>query len=103
MTTFDNIRQWGVDKGLIGPGGKATTMGQIDKLYEEVHETVDAVSKSDGPAIQDGIGDCAVVLVLLAELCGLRFEDCVQAAYEEIRGRTGKMVDGVFVKDGGGE
>jgi hypothetical protein len=54
------------------------------------------VAKAD---LEDGIGDCAVTLVLAAEMAGLRFEDCLQAAYDEIKGRTGTMQGGVFVKD----
>jgi len=30
---------------------------------------------------------------------GLDFEKCLESAYNEIKGRTGKVVDGVFVKD----
>ena len=98
-TRFDDIRQWGVDKGLIGDNGKATIVSQMGKLAEEYGELCTAIIDRDESGVIDGIGDCAVVLVLLAELCGLRFEDCVESAYREIRGRTGVMVDGVFVKD----
>jgi hypothetical protein len=47
----------------------------------------------------DGIGDCTVTLILAAELAGLDFEQCLQFAYDEIKGRTGAMVGGQFVKD----
>ena len=98
-SVFDDIRQWGVDKGLIGDNGKATIVSQMGKLAEEYGELCTAIIERDESGVQDGIGDCAVVLVLLAELCGLRFEDCVESAYREIRGRTGVMVDGVFVRN----
>jgi hypothetical protein len=32
-------------------------------------------------------------------MAGIEFEDCLQAAYDEIEGRTGTMVNGVFVKN----
>lgn len=38
-------------------------------------------------------------LILAAEMAGLRFEECLAAAYDEIKGRTGTMSGGVFVKD----
>ena len=49
--------------------------------------------------IKDAIGDMTVVLIILADLCGLSHSDCLESAYNVISKRTGKMVDGVFVKD----
>jgi len=40
-----------------------------------------------------------VVLILLSEIAGLKYEDCLQGAYDIISKRTGRMVDGTFVKD----
>ena len=31
---------------------------------------------------------------------GLTLESCVQAAWDEIKDRKGRMIDGVFVKEG---
>ena len=47
----------------------------------------------------DGLGDVFVTIILAAEMAGLRIEDCLAAAYDEIKGRTGTMSGGVFVKD----
>jgi len=110
---IDAVRQWGEQKGITGANGRGTLLGQLSKTQEELTETRDAVMQwrygilsgdademNNGFAnIQDGIGDCAVTLILAAEMAGLRFEDCLHAAYDEIKGRTGKMVDGQFVKD----
>lgn len=93
------VRQWGTDKGIIGEHAKATVQTQFDKLLEEVEELNVAISIPDQEEIVDGIGDCTVVLILLAELAGTRFETCLQAAYDIIAKRTGKMVDGKFVKN----
>ena len=49
--------------------------------------------------IEDAIGDCVVVLTNLAYLCNTSIESCIEGAYSEISGRTGKMVNGTFVKD----
>ena len=99
MTIFDKIRDWGKDRGLIGASGKATVKGQLMKLNEEFNELVDAVGDSNQDEIADAIGDMTVVLVLLSDLLGLRYEQCVFGAYEVIAKRKGKMRDGVFVKD----
>ena len=115
---IDNVRQWGVDKEITGPNGKGTLLGQLNKSQEELTETRDAASiivflmhlerlgftvdlriAEQRLYFKDGIGDTTVTLILAAEMAGLRFEDCLQAAYDEIKGRKGKMVEGVFVKE----
>ena len=111
---IENVRAWGIAKGITGPTGKGTLLAQLSKTQEELTETRDAaiamlihqpdkanpttfwVAKAD---LEDGIGDCAVTLILAAEMAGLRFEDCLAAAYDEVKGRTGKMEGGQFVKD----
>jgi hypothetical protein len=40
-----------------------------------------------------------VVLILLADIIGTPLEDCLDSAYNVIKSRTGKMVNGQFVKD----
>ena len=95
-TLFDCIREWANDRGLYDGGDPKT---QALKLVEEVGETCKAILKNDKPEIIDGIGDCVVVLTNLAELIGVPIEDCIQAAYDEIKNRTGKMDNGTFKKD----
>lgn len=93
------IRQWGVDKSITGPGGKATLETQYKKLLEEVGEICEGIHKQDQHEIIDGIGDATVVLILLADLAGVKFETCLLAAFDEIKGRTGRMENGIFIKD----
>ena len=93
---FDLIRDWAEERGLYADGDPKT---QALKLVEEVGETCRAILKKDKPEVIDGIGDCVVVLTNLAELVGVPIEDCIAAAYEEIRNRKGKMVNGTFKKD----
>lgn len=107
------IKQWGIDKGITGPNGKGTLLGQLSKTQEELTETRDAAMKwilaedfgcrgykgAMWEQLQDGVGDCAVTLILAAELAGLDFEQCLEYAYDEIKGRTGRMENGTFVKN----
>lgn len=94
------VRQWGVDKGLTGPTGKATVQGQLKKLEEEFEELKEGVAKKDQHEVVDAVGDMTVVLILLSELAGFKFETALRAAYDEIKNRTGRMAaDGTFVKD----
>ncbi|WP_146811707.1 DUF1642 domain-containing protein, partial [Enterococcus villorum] len=39
-----------------------------------------------------------VTLIILSMQKGTNVQECLEMAYNEIEGRTGKMVDGVFVK-----
>ena len=104
---IENIKAWGINKGITGTNGKGTLLGQLSKTQEELTETRDAAVRFQSRKgwrfaqreIMDGIGDCTVTLILAAELAGLDFQECVQYAYDEIKGRTGEMVGGQFVKD----
>ena len=93
---FDLIRQWANERGLYENGDPKT---QALKLVEEVGETCRAILKEDHDEIVDGIGDCVVVLTNLAELIGVPIESCVDAAYDEIKNRKGKMANGTYVKN----
>jgi len=93
---FDLIREWADERGLYENGDPKT---QALKLMEEVGEISRAVLKDDFDEVVDGIGDSVVVLTNLAELMGVSIEACIASAYEVISNRTGKMVNGTFVKD----
>ncbi len=93
---FDCIRAWAKAKGLYDKGDPKT---QYIKLMEETGEIGRAILKNDTAEIIDGIGDAVVVLTNLAELVGVPIEECIQEAYNVISKRTGKMVNGTFVKD----
>ena len=95
-TQFDLIREWADQRGLYDGGDPKT---QALKLVEEVGEICRSILKDDHLEIVDGIGDCVVVLTNLAELIDHPIEDCIEAAYHEIKNRTGEMVNGTFKKD----
>ena len=92
---FTNIRNWAHERGLYAKGNPQT---QLIKLVEEQGEFAKALLKEDQPEIQDALGDMLVVLINLAELSGYRLEDCLELAYDVISKRSGKMVNGTFVK-----
>jgi len=95
-TQFDLIREWAGERGLYENGDAKT---QALKLVEEVGEIARAILKDDTEEVIDGIGDAVVVLTNLAELIGAPIEMCIDEAYDVISKRTGKMVNGTFVKD----
>ena len=93
---FEDIREWARDRGIYDSGDVKT---QLIKLYEETGELSEAVLKDSKLDIVDAIGDSVVVLTNLATLAGFDIEHCINAAYGEIRQRTGAMVNGTFVKE----
>lgn len=93
---FAQIRSWATTRGLYEKGDPKT---QYLKLQEEAGEVARAILKSDEPEIIDGLGDTLVVLINLAHLCGYKLEDCLASAYDVIKSRSGKMVNGTFVKN----
>ena len=88
------IRQWHRDRNLIeGSSDK----DQYMKLIQEAGELSDSICK--GKDIRDDIGDMMVVLINIMERNGLSLTECLDVAYNDIKDRRGRMVDGVFVKE----
>ena len=96
ISLFELIREWAKERGILKKGDAKT---QLIKLYEETGELSQSILKNDKDGIIDAIGDSVVVLTNLAELNGVSIETCIQSAYDEISSRTGRMVNGTFVKD----
>ena len=96
LKMFENIRDWARTRGLYDKGD---TMTQYVKLQEEAGELAKALLKDDQPEVIDAIGDMVVVLTNLAHQRGVNIETCIAEAYKVISKRTGKMINGTFVKD----
>ena len=96
LKMFENIRDWARTRGLYDKGD---TMTQYVKLQEEAGELAKALLKDDQPEVIDAIGDMVVVLTNLAHQRGVHIETCIAEAYKVISKRTGKMINGTFVKD----
>ena len=95
-TIFDKVRDWAKERGLYERGDSQT---QYLKLIEEAGELSQALLKRDDAEIYDAIGDMVVVLTNLAHMEGVKIEDCINDAYDEIKSRKGKMINGTFVKN----
>lgn len=113
------VIDWAREKGILDA---SNPLKQITKTQEELDETMEALVKIkdlDNPKqpflidvgnkealldqyndeVVDGIGDMLVTILILSELCGVDAKYCLNVAYDEIKGRKGKMVDGLFVKE----
>ncbi|MPM47616.1 hypothetical protein SDC9_94327 [bioreactor metagenome] len=89
------IRQWATDRNL----NTADPNKQILKLGEEFGELCQGMAKNNASQVYDSVGDMYVVLVILSMQLGVSVEECISYAYDEIKDRKGKMVDGVFIKE----
>lgn len=92
---IEKVNKWFENRDIaVGDG-----LGQIKKLKEEVEELEDAHAANDFAGEVDAVGDITVVLIGYCLQRGLTLEQCLESAYNEIKGRTGKVVNGVYVKD----
>jgi len=92
----DRVVEWAVDRKLFSGSSPDR---QLEKLNEEVGELFEAVDTSDTVGVMDAVGDCAVVLTIIANMYGMSFSECCESAWEQIKDRRGEMRNGVFVKE----
>jgi NTP pyrophosphatase (non-canonical NTP hydrolase) len=90
---------WHNDRNLING---STDQAQLAKLTEEVGELARALRKEKPNAnyqTADAIGDILVVLINIAKRNGLDLRVCLHRAYNEIKDRDGKLIDGIYIKE----
>lgn len=85
----------------------------IYRLFEFDIENYEFLKRLETPALIDytayeilhlrnfiqSTNDIVNRLSVIAERYGMELEDCLQSAYNEIKDRRGKMINGVFVKE----
>lgn len=91
-----HILHWAVQRNLVFP---ENAKNQLLKSFAEMGELADALLKDDKIKIIDGIGDVLVTLIILANSKGLDITECLSHAYNEIKHRNGKTVNGTFIKE----
>lgn len=92
----DLILKWADERGLLKAENAPK---QMLKLFEEIGELAGAMAKNKPGDIVDAIGDIQVVLIILSKQLGYDYEQCLVDAYNVIKERKGKLINGVFVKD----
>jgi NTP pyrophosphatase (non-canonical NTP hydrolase) len=97
------VVQWAEERGMFE---YKRHLPRLDKFYEEVEELVDEIIIPDDEGFNPDVasikleaGDVLVTLINLLHPFGLDLETCLDAAYNKIKDRTGKMVDGQFERD----
>ena len=102
---FEAVRLWGYDKGILREFSnygelQCVRLAQSRKTIEEVQELIHAIDQDDRDLVRDAIGDIIVTLCMQAELWETSPQTCLADALKIISKRSGKMVNGQFVKDG---
>jgi NTP pyrophosphatase (non-canonical NTP hydrolase) len=89
------IYAWFDEKGLHDPAM------QFAKLNEEVGEMAHELTRwrKDSEEMKDAIGDVFVTLVGMAHHLDMDLSECINMAYQTIRNRKGKVIEGSFVKE----
>ena len=91
----EQVQQWSIDKDLHNGNPDRQAL----KFYEEAGEVGAALSRGQLNALKDGIGDTVVTLIILAQQHDMTLQECLQYAYDEIKGRKGKTINGTFIKE----
>ena len=91
----NKVKTWVYDRNLH----TADPLKQHEKLKEEVQELLDALNADSKCETIDAIGDIQVVLICMCMQLGLNYDLCLEEAYDEIKDRKGRLIDGVFVKE----
>lgn len=97
---IDKVNEWADERNLK----QADPNIQWMRVTEEVGEIRDVLLKptkftEPQAALKDAIGDTLVTIIVLAHQLDLDVTECLSIAYEEIKNRKGKMVNGTFVKE----
>lgn len=92
----ENIINWGKERDLISYDNRFI---QLAKAIEELGELAKAMIKQDEAGIKDGLGDCRITLTILSEQLGYDIDECEELAYNVIKDRQGKKVNGSFIKN----
>tara|TARA_R110002074_G_scaffold54116_2_gene135110 strand:- start:184 stop:495 length:312 start_codon:yes stop_codon:yes gene_type:complete len=90
------VEEWAHKKGILS---KAAPMAQALKTMEECTELCTAINNKDREEIVDAMGDIMVTLIIQAKIQNVSLESCLESAYHIISKRTGRMINGQFVKD----
>lgn len=93
--TTELIYKWFDDRDMHEP------LIQYAKMIEEAGEIAHEITRGrmESDELLDAIGDTYVTLAGLAHHLGYDLSICAEAAYNVIKDRKGKVVNGSFVKE----
>lgn len=109
LSTEAAIIQWAKDKGINEPTSQA--MKTIEEA-EELHDAVGNLQVTEEDSLEPDhwfygtkdnvkleLGDVLITLIIQAHLQGTTVRECLELAWNKIKDRKGKTVNGQFVKE----
>ena len=90
------VLQWAEERNLLIADNVPK---QMLKVVEEVGELCRAILKNNKGEQIDAIGDIQVTLIILSRQLLIHYDGALDSAYDVIKNRTGKTVNGTFIKD----
>ena len=104
MKEFQEVRDW---KAIRGIGGSEDApmnerlQSQFQRVMQECIEIHEAIVLDDHEEFMDAIGDTIVTLINIADIKGVKAEDCLAQAFNVIKLRKGiTRPTGDFVRYG---
>lgn len=94
-TTEQSVIAWAEERGIFLASDPKS---QMMKTVSEVGELADDINKGRDCRLE--LGDVLVTLALQARMQGTTLNECLELAFDKISHRKGKMVNGVFVREG---
>lgn len=91
----NGLTQWAKERDLLDKDPHI----QFSKIVEELGETSAAYNKQKHDDLIDSIGDLLVTIIIFSKQVGMNPVDCLNEAWQTIKDRQGKTINGVFVKD----
>ncbi len=92
----NNVLIWAKEKDILKPDNH---LKQLGKIMSEIGEFADEVIKENKQGQINELGDVFVTLVIIAEQLNLNPVKCLEIAYNKIKDRQGKTINGTFIKD----
>ena len=92
---IDSVIHWGLKHDISNP------IKQFAKVNEEIGEIAHELTRNRlySVEVMDALGDTMVTLIILADILKFDIRDCLAEAYNVIKDRDGKTVDGCFLKE----
>jgi len=90
------ILGWANDRNLIEG---STVEKQFVKLVEEVGELAAGLARGKTDVVDDALGDIMVIAIIMCAQRGTTPPQILEAVWNIIKDRKGRMVDGVFIKE----
>ena len=89
------IISWAEDRKIDNP------ILQYAKVNEEIGEIAHELTRNRRNSMElvDALGDSFVTLIVLTNILGYDVNSVISSAYEVIKDRKGKTVDGSFIKN----